>query len=404
MKINKSFLLVLILIIAMLSSGLTYVIVNAKNISDSTNLTSLDSLAGKMIENQNITEQRNNAITKTIKNINSTIVGITVTELRQYRDPFFSFWGDDPWFKQFFGDRSYNREVKNLGSGAIISPDGYVITNDHVAGNAVKIVVTMTNGEHYEAEVVGTDLSSDVCLLKLKTDRNDLSYLKFGNSDDIMIGEWVIALGNPFGLFELNDQPTVTVGVISAKGMNLGAVNNRYYVNMLQTDAAINGGNSGGPLVNIFGEIIGMNTLIYTAGGSSGNIGLGFAIPANKVLKIVEELKEDGTVNRDFWTGLRIQSIDEGISKYYNLNSTRGVIVTQIIPNSPADNAGLKVGDIITEIDNFKINNDQALIGILQEFRTNDLITLKVLRIDRNRPIEENDFINIKMKLERKND
>ncbi|NMB81741.1 MAG: trypsin-like serine protease, partial [Ignavibacteria bacterium] len=272
---------------------------------------------------QDISTSRGTIITKTAAEVSPAVVGINVTEIRQVRDIFSS----DPLYRYFFGDRVYNQQIKNLGSGVIISPDGYVLTNDHVAGNAVEAIVTMTDGSQHEAKIVGSDPSSDICLLKIQG--NNFPYVKMGDSDNIMIGEWVIALGNPFGLFDINDQPTVTVGVVSAKGMNLGAQENRYYVNMIQTDAAINTGNSGGPLVNAFGELIGMNTLIYTA-GSVGNIGLGFAIPINKIKRVIDELKSNGKVDRDFWTGLSIQTIDQAIAKAYDLKSMRGVIVTQV--------------------------------------------------------------------------
>ncbi len=325
-----------------------------------------------------INNSRKNIITNTVERASPAVVGINVIEIRQYRDPF-SYFFDDPFFRQFFGDRrNYSQRVQGLGSGFIISPDGYIITNDHVAGNASAITVTMTDGSHHKAEIIGTDPVSDICLLKI--DGEDLTYLELGNSDDVIIGEWVIALGNPFGLFDLNDQPTVTVGVISAKGMNLEPLNNRYYINMLQTDAAINGGNSGGPLVNSVGQVIGMNTLIFTAGGSQGNIGLGFAIPINKVRRIVTELKEKGFIERDFQIGMSIQSIDEGIARYYDLNNTRGVIVTRVQPNSPADKADIRAGDIITEIEGYKINNEKVLFGAFQEFRVNQTIKVHIIR------------------------
>lgn len=334
----------------------------------------------KIASNNSIAASRENIITETVKNVSPAVVGINVTEIRQYRDPFSNLF-DDPFFRQFFGNRgNYNRKIKGLGSGFIISPDGYILTNDHVAGNASEITITMTNGKHYDAKVVGSDAVSDICLLKV--DESNLPYVILGNSDDIIIGEWVIALGNPFGLFEINDKPTVTVGVISATGMNLEPLNNRYYLNMLQTDAAINGGNSGGPLVNSIGEVIGMNTLIYTAGGSEGNIGLSFAIPINKIKRIVSELKQKGSIDRDFDIGLRIQSIDEGIADYYNLPTSRGAIITYVAANSPAAKAGLKVGDIILEIDDYKINNEKTLISVFQEFRVGQTITLRIIRED----------------------
>lgn len=344
----------------------------------------------KSSNNDQISNQRKNIITQTVERVSSAIVGINVTEIRQYRDPFSNFF-DDPFFRQFFGNRgNNNQEVKSLGSGFIISSDGYIITNDHVAGNGSKITITMTNGNHYDARIVGTDPVSDICLLKI--DQNNLPYVSLGNSDDILIGEWVIALGNPFGLFELNDQPTVTVGVISAFGMNLEPIDGRFYLNMIQTDAAINGGNSGGALVNSVGEVIGMNTLIFTA-GSQGSIGLGFAIPINKIKKIVSELKERGVIDRGFDIGMRIQGIDDGIAKYYNLKDTKGVIVTQVMRNSPASKAGIEPGDIIIQVENYKINNENIIQGVFQEFRRDQTIMIKLLR--------ESKELTLQMKLEK---
>ena len=351
---------------------------------------SLTAMQQKELNNSEIANSRNNIITETVKKVSPTVVGINVTQIRQYRNPFGSFF-DDPFFRQFFNNKSYSEKVKGLGSGFIISPDGYIVTNDHVAGNASESTVTLTNGKHYNAKVVGTDPVTDICLLKV--DASDLPYEILGNSDDVMIGEWVIALGNPFGLFEVNDKPTVTVGVISSTGMNLEPIDNRYYINMLQTDAAINAGNSGGPLVNSEGEVIGMNTLIFTGGsGAQGSIGLGFAIPINKIKEIVSELKDKGRIDRDFDPGMRIQSIDEQIANYYNLDEARGVIITQILPDSPAKKAGLKVGDIILQVDKYRINDDQTIVGVFEEFRKGQTVSLHILRDDKP--------ITVQMKLE----
>lgn len=338
--------------------------------------------------NDDLYSSRTNLITTTVEKISPAIVGINVIEIREYRD----FWSQDPFFRQFFGDRVYKQQVKGLGSGFLISSDGYIVTNDHVAGNAVKIVVTMTDGKQYDAQLVGTDPISDICLLKI--DANGLPYIKFGNSDDVIIGEWVIAFGNPFGLFDVNIKPTVTVGVVSSTKMNLGISNNRSYIDMIQTDAAINTGNSGGALVNCVGELVGMNTLIYTASGSTGNVGVGFAIPSNKIKKIIEELKEQGKIERDFWTGIRIQPIDESIAKYYNLPNTRGVIITMVEKKSPGEKAGLKVEDIILEVEDYQIIDDKTIVGVIQQFKTGDIITLKIKRGD--------EIFTTKMLLEKK--
>jgi serine protease Do len=394
MKLNKlSYLKLALLIIILLSSSQAFSCNSNTNSKDSEAVYTNSSYQDKSKLNDEISKSRKNILTETVKNVSPAVVGINVTQIQQYQDPFSSFF-DDPFFRQFFGNRgTYSQKIKGLGSGFIISEDGYIVTNDHVAGNATEITVTMTNGKHYKARIIGSDPVTDICLLKI--DEKNLPFITFGNSNDVIIGEWVIALGNPFGLFELNDKPTVTVGVISATGMNLEPINNRFYLNMLQTDAAINGGNSGGPLVNSLGEVIGMNTLIFTGGsGSQGNIGLGFAIPINKIKRIIDELKSTGKIDRDFDIGLRIQSLDESIANYYNLDDTRGVIITQVLPRSAASRSGLKVGDIILQVDEYKINNEQTLIGVFQEFRTGQTISVKILR--------DNEQLIKKMTLERK--
>jgi serine protease Do len=321
-----------------------------------------------------ISYQRQNIITETVRRVSPAVVGIDIKEIRQYRSP----WSNDPFWRYFFGSGVYNKKIQGIGSGAIISSDGYIITNDHVAGTADEILVTLSNGEQYKAEIVGTDLTTDICLLKI--DAENLPFVRLGNSDDIIIGEWSIAIGNPFGLFSLSDHPTVTVGVVSALGMNLSAIDDRYYMNMIQTDASINQGNSGGPLVNSMGEMIGMNTIIFTTNTSTGSLGVGFAIPVNKVRRIIEELKENGRIDRNYWTGLTVRDIDQGIADYFDLSRARGVIINELAKNSPAEEAGLQVYDIITEINGYKIDNTDVLLGILQDYKTGDKITFTIFR------------------------
>jgi serine protease Do len=335
-------------------------------------------------------QQRTNIITKTIQNVSPAVVGINVKEIRKYRSPY----ANDPFWRYFFGEGIYNQEIQGLGSGYIISPDGYIVTNDHVAGQGSEITVTLSNGEHYQAKIIGTDLTTDICLLKI--DGKNFPYVKLGDSDDIIIGEWAIAVGNPFGLFSISEKPTVTVGVISATGMNLSPVDNRYYLNMIQTDASINQGNSGGPLVNSAGEVIGMNTIIYTANGSGGSIGIGFAIPINKVKRVIDELKKNGKFDRDYWTGLRIQNVDKGIADYFGLTRSYGVLIKEILRNSPAEKAGFQVYDIIIDINGIKVDNSNTLIGLLQEYRTDDLVNITVIRDGKK--------ITKTMKLERAHD
>lgn len=325
-----------------------------------------------------ITQSRQNAITHTVDIVSPAVVGINVTEIREYRDPLSNLFGNDPFFRQFFGNRNYQQEVKGLGSGFLISSDGYILTNDHVAGNAKEITVTMTSGEKYPAELIGTDAVTDVALLKIKG--MNLPFVKLGNSDDVTIGEWAIAFGNPFGLFDNIDKPIVTVGVVSAKGMNLNVDNNRSYRGLIQTDAVINSGNSGGPLVNSDGEVIGINTLIYTAGVSQAYIGYGFALPINRVKTVYAELRDKGKVERNFWTGMEVQPVDARIAKYFGLTKTEGVIISDIKEKSPAEKAGLKVGDIILSANGDRITDENRIVALVRELRAGDVMKLRIYR------------------------
>lgn len=322
---------------------------------------------------------RQNAITRAVAKVSPAVVGINVIAVQQVtvRDPFTGFF-NDPFFKPFFGDRTYKQEVKELGSGFIISPDGYIVTNDHVAGNATEITVTISGGKQMKAKVVGSDPATDICLLKV--DGINLPYVTIGNSDEVMIGEWTIAFGNPFGLFEISDKPTVTVGVISATGMKLGQMENRFYRDMIETDAAINGGNSGGPLVNSNGEVIGMNTLIFTGGQTSTYIGYGFAIPINKVKKIVTDLKKEGKITRDITAGFDVQPVDARIAQYLGMKQPQGVIVSDIAAGGPAVAAGIKIGDVVLEVNGEKVNSDNDILAIMVESNPGDYLKFKVFR------------------------
>lgn len=339
-----------------------------------------------------IASSRQNAITRAVARVSPAVVGINVIEVREYSDPFSRLFGDDPWMRRFFGDRTYRQQVKGLGSGFVISPDGFIVTNDHVAGNATQITVTLTSGTKLEAKLIGSDPVSDIALLKV--DGKDLPFLNLGNSDEIVIGEWAIAFGNPFGLFEINDKPTVTVGVVSSTGMNLGRMENRFYRDMIETDAAINGGNSGGPLVNSLGDVIGMNTLIFTGGQSTTFVGYGFAIPINKVKRIVAELKRSGKVARDSWHGFEFQSVDARIARYFGLDRAEGAIISEIVRGGPGDKGGLKVGDIIAEVNGQKIVSEDDLYVLLSDSRPGDTLSMKIIR--------DKKTITVNVKLERR--
>jgi serine protease Do len=336
-------------------------------------------------ENSSVTGSRHNAITRAVGLCEGAIVGINVTEVRQveYRDPFDYFF-QDPFFNRFFGSRPrrvQEYKVQGLGSGFIISPDGYILTNHHVAGNATKVIVTMTDGKKYNAEIVGADLTSDVALLKIEG--KNLPYLRLGNSENIIMGEWVIAFGNPFGLFDINAKPTVTVGVISNTGVNFTHSDGRVYRNMIQTDAAISSGNSGGPLVNSLGEVIGMNTVIFSTAQNqqgAGSIGIGFSIPINRIKSVIDNFKQHKIIDRNYYTGLDVREIDEQIVKYLKLKINDGVYVFGVERRSPCEEAGMQPGDVILEIDGNKILRIDDYNIIVNDCVTGQKLKFKILR------------------------
>ena len=345
-------------------------------------------------------QSRQTAITRAAATASPAVVGINVIQVRRYvqRSPFYT---EDPlWraiFPELFRDRVYEQKVQSLGSGFLISPDGYLITNDHVVEDGEEIIVTLPGGERHNARIVGTDRVSDISLLKI--DGNNFPYLEMGNSDDLIVGEWVIALGNPFGLFELNDQPSVTVGVISAINRDWGRIpeSGRVYMDMIQTDAAINHGNSGGPLVNALGRVIGMNTFIYTGSRyQEGFVGIGFAIPINRVRKVVDQIKKEGGVNRNYWLGFRVQDLNSFIVRALGLKVNEGVIITQIEPGSSADDAGLLPEDVIVKVNGQPVRNTNHLLDILTNLDLQVGDTLE-FTIYRGRQLK-----NIPMKLKEK--
>ncbi|WP_457570615.1 DegQ family serine endoprotease [Desulfovulcanus sp.] len=253
-------------------------------------------------------------------------------------------------FEQFFG-REFNRPQKqrSLGSGFIISKDGYIVTNNHVIEGADEIKVKFQDkhgDKTYDAKIVGTDPETDLALLKIDAD-TDLPTLKFGDSDKIKVGQWVVAIGNPFGL-----DHTVTAGIVSAKGRIIGA---GPYDNFLQTDASINPGNSGGPLLNLKGEVIGINTAIIASGQ-----GIGFAIPSNLAKNVIDQLKKHKKVKRG-WLGVTIQNLDENTAKALGLETPKGALVASVTPGDPADKAGVKAGDVIIAVEGQVVENASEL-------------------------------------------
>lgn len=329
--------------------------------------------------NDEISNSRHNAITNAVQKVSAAVCGINVTQIRESR---FSPFYDDPFFRYFFQDRIPREAVKSLGSGFLVSQDGFILTNEHVVHNAAEILVVLSDGSTKEAKVIGTDYITDLALIKIEG--GNYPFITMGNSDDIIIGEWVIAIGNPFGLFEINSKPTVTVGVVSAVDRDFGRLrNDRVYQDMIQTDAAINQGNSGGPLVNSLGEVIGMNTFIYTESQyNTGSIGIGFAIPSNRIKRVFRDLKKYGEVNRRWTSGLSVDDITPLMARYFRLDTPYGVIITDIEADSPAARAGLEVGDIIVQVNDKKVRDKSDIWSIIEEsdLRGGDEIKLAVVR------------------------
>ncbi|MBC8213487.1 MAG: trypsin-like peptidase domain-containing protein [Candidatus Marinimicrobia bacterium] len=325
----------------------------------------------------NINNSRQTAITQAIEKCSPTVVGINVTQLKRGQSNLFL----DPFWGGYF-PRMRTYKVESLGSGFIVSSDGYVITNSHVVEDALEIIVTLPGGKRYNAEVIGSDPPTDLALLKI--DGDDFQFVEFGSSEDIIVGEWVIALGNPMGLFDIAKLPTATAGIISGLHMDFGEKESGHiYQDMIQTDASINQGNSGGPLINALGEVIGVNTFIMTGSGyTTGSIGIGFAIPIYRVENVMRDLKKFGRVERSFNTGVHLQSIDVYLQKYLNLPTTDGVIITEIEQNSAGEDAGLLVGDVILKVDNKKVNRGQDIMRIIGESfkKSGDFIELKIWR------------------------
>ncbi len=286
----------------------------------------------------------------------------------QFNDPF-DFFGFDRFRGQPGQPRTQRRVVQGWGSGFIITEDGYILTNNHVVGDSDKITVKLHDGRTFEAKLVGTDPRSEVAVIKI--DAEDLPFLETADSSKLEIGEWVIAIGNPFGLAE-----TLTVGVVSAKGRsNIGLAD---YEDFIQTDAAINPGNSGGPLLNIDGRVIGINTAIMSQSG--GYMGIGFAIPINMAISIKDQLVETGTVTRGFLgVSLNPQYGDE-MAKSFGLDEAKGALVAEVMEDTPAAEAGLRSGDIILQVNDIDIDNNNELMNKVALLHPGTNVTLKIFR------------------------
>jgi serine protease Do len=287
-------------------------------------------------------------------------------------DPFRSFFDD---FMGDFPDREFKQ--RGLGSGVIIDEEGYILTNEHVINDADKITVTLSDGREFKGEVKGKDTRSDLAIIKVNA--RNLPVAVLGNSDNLKIGEWVVAIGNPFAFAMENPEPTVTCGVVSALHRSLGRAlsSDRDYNDLIQTDAAINPGNSGGPLVNLKGEVVGINVAIFSTSG--GYQGIGFAITANSAKRIISRLIEGKKILYG-WLGITVQDLNEDLAKYFGLEQKEGVLVAKVLENGPAAKAGMRDSDVIRKIDGRQINNTKELLSVVGKTEPGRKVKAQVLR------------------------
>ena len=317
------------------------------------------------------------------KELRPLVVHISSTGAPQSPSPRSPFGDDDPFgdfWRRFFGERFPRSPSpsprRSVGSGFVVDPSGYILTNDHVVEEGQELTVKLADGSEHRARVAGRDPKTDIALIKIDVDRN-LPVVALGDSDALQVGEWVLAIGNPFGL-----EHTVTSGIVSAKGRRIGA---GPYDNFIQTDASINPGNSGGPLINLRGEVVGVNTAIFSRGG--GNIGIGFAIPINLVKGLLSQLRDKGKVVRG-WLGVVIQDVDAEMAEALKMGEARGALVASLAPGGPADTAGIEVGDVIVAFDGSPVAKSGDLSLIVARTEVGRLVDVAVVRNGRRVTVE----------------
>jgi serine protease Do len=326
-----------------------------------------------------VEEERSGAIVAATRNVSPAVVSVTALQTRLVQTyPTMSY----QWFERFFFDRSIprlqKREYSTIGSGVIVNPEGYILTNEHVIRNAERLFVTLNDGSELDVSVVGAAAEFDLALLKVEGE--NLPYAALGDSDNLEIGEWVIAIGSPFGHLLNDTQPTVTVGVVSALDRDVKSNPDAQGVfkNMIQTDAAINPGNSGGPLVSSTGQVVGINTFIFSTGDGS-NLGMGFAIPINTAKMVIDEFIHFGHV-RGVWTGLEVRELTQELAQVLDIEFNSGLFIDRIFEDSPAEAAGLEVGDIIVEVNGIMVRNVKQANRSIFGLRVGDKLNLVILR------------------------
>jgi len=323
--------------------------------------------------NSSNTQQPPSTFADLVEKLTPAVVNISATRVIETKQtPFpFQFPPGSPFedfFKEFDQGRTQKRKTTALGSGFIIDKDGTIITNNHVVQAAEGILIKLTNGKEYEAKLLGTDKDTDIAVLKINT-KDKISFVNFADSEKARVGDWVIAIGNPFGL-----GGTVTKGIISARNrdINMGRIDD-----FIQTDAPINQGNSGGPLFNMKGEVVGINTAIFSQSG--GSVGIGFAIPANSAKKVIDQIAQFGETKRGY-IGVRIQDVTKEIAESLGLKNQEGSLISSIAKGGPADKAGIEAGDVVLEFDGKKVESTRKLQRIVGETPIKNSVEIKVWR------------------------
>ncbi len=328
-------------------------------------------------------ESTSRAFVEIAKRVIPTVVSITSEKVVKVGDPFSNFFHNDDFFRRFFrqpgGNNDQEYTQRGLGSGVIVSQDGFILTNYHVIKDADEINVVIDK-KPYDAKIIGTDPATDIAVIKIA--ENDLPAIALGNSDGLEVGELVLAIGSPF---DLRLQHTVTSGIISAKGRTISLSGELTYQDFIQTDAAINPGNSGGALVNLRGELIGINTAIY-AGNSGGNIGIGFAVPVNLARRVMDDLINHGEVVRGY-LGVYITTPDAELSEALKIKDNKGAVITEVLAGTPADKAGLQKYDVVVEVDGKRIQDSQELTNTVAAYKPGSHIKLKVVREGKERSV-----------------
>ena len=312
----------------------------------------------------------------------------TRKEVKNRRQPF----TNDPLFRRFFGDRLDEEEQQqqsSLGSGVIVSQQGFILTNHHVVESADEIQVALADGRDVPAKLVGADPETDLAVLRI--DLKNLPAMTFGSSDDIKIGDVVLAIGNPFGVGQ-----TVTMGIISAVGRSHLGINT--FENFIQTDAAINPGNSGGALVDVSGHLIGINSAIYSRSG--GNQGIGFTIPVSLAKKIMEQIIQKGVVTRG-WIGVEVQDVTPELAESFNLGTRQGALIAGVLRNAPADKAGILPGDVVVDIAGKSVTESSSLLNLISDLPPGESIKIKVIRTQKAMTVEVNIGTRPKQQIER---